>query len=74
MSDVTRRNLGGRPPRIAGTHTVLIALRVTAQERDVYRAEAEAAGQSVSDWIRSACEEAVSTRHRRALRAQGRKG
>jgi hypothetical protein len=69
---MARKNPAGRPPRIAGEHTVLVALRVTEAERDIYRAEAEAAHQSMSDWIRAASEDAMSTRHRRTLRTQGK--
>jgi hypothetical protein len=72
MVTMARKNPGGRPPRIAGEETVLVALRVTGAERDIYRAEAEAANQSMSDWIRAACEGAMSRRHRRTLRAQGK--
>jgi hypothetical protein len=72
MVTMARKNPGGRPPRIAGEQTVLVALRVTDVERDIYRAEAEAAQRSMSDWIRAACEDSMSARHRRTLRAQGK--
>jgi predicted HicB family RNase H-like nuclease len=42
----------GRPPRKEG-ESVLINFRATADEREAYQRAAEAAGMSLSDWIRS---------------------
>jgi hypothetical protein len=45
----------GRPPRKDG-ESVLINFRATVTERDAYRRAADAAGMSLSDWIRSLAE------------------
>ncbi|MEJ7597789.1 MAG: hypothetical protein WKG01_07770 [Kofleriaceae bacterium] len=51
----------GRPSR-TGDPTILVALRVTQAERDRYQAAAEAAGVSLSTWIRAACEARAAKR------------
>jgi hypothetical protein len=57
----------GRPERVKGHATVLVALRLTQPERNVYGAEAKRAGLSLSNWMRAACSSAMSARSRRAL-------
>ena len=71
IASVARRSTAGRPARVAGEATTLIALRLTSAERELYRAEARDANVSLSDWIRGACETALSARRRRALRTRG---
>lgn len=54
MPHETRRG-PGRPPRREG-QPVLITIRATSEERETYSRAAEAAGLSVSEWIRSLVE------------------
>jgi hypothetical protein len=63
---------GGRRSRAGSPATSLVAVRLTDKERDIYRAEAEAEGVSLGEWIRNACAEAMSAKHRKAIANQGR--
>jgi predicted HicB family RNase H-like nuclease len=53
-----RRDSSGRPPR-AGGATRIVALRLSDEERARWEEAAEAAGLSLSEWIRSICERAI---------------
>lgn len=53
----------GRSPR-AGEPSAVLALRLTASERARYQVAADAAGQTLSDWIRAACEARLPRRKR----------
>jgi hypothetical protein len=52
----------GRPPDRGVAANVLIAFRVTEQERNAYQSAADASGLSLSDWIRKLCERAAMRR------------
>jgi len=55
----------GRPLRREG-EGVLINFRATTAEREAYQRAAEAAGMSLSDWIRSLCEAGIARQKRRS--------
>ena len=57
----------GRPPVVPGRGVQdgkRIQVRVSETELDAYQQAATAAGTSLSDWIRSLCEEAISKSRR----------
>lgn len=51
----------GRPPRGKRAADVLIAIRLTPDERLTYQRAADVAGLNLSDWIRGLCAAAVRT-------------
>lgn len=53
----TRKNpLGAGRSARAGEPSSLVSVRLTDSERSRYQAAADAAGQTLSEWIRAACE------------------